>query len=333
MRRFDLGVVIRKAEVFFLLTVTSFYTVVVSGLFSAFNCQRQPDGSYTLISNNSIVCYQGEWQKTHFGALVFFTILYFVVFPLYLMLVFYRIALDLQEIPEGSRLTIFGSAKHLHFIRRSYKKKFFWWSAVDLLKRISIIACGTFLSGVDDTKTVNYLATLILLIVFLLIDVVVMQYSRIAFLRVSLLWNAIALIVLLSDALMFKGNSVSDSTKNAVSVILIVCVCFCVLIVVLSKMSYFQRNISTINLENDASLAVVNETAGALTVPLDAETCRQIKTMSYSSEGIQINNLRLMGNRSSHDLQSNVQVITIEAEATTTTANVQIQPAQFTTKY
>jgi hypothetical protein len=247
---------LRRVEAFAIITFTSMYTLVIAGLFSTVKCQQQPDGSYTLIDNSSIRCFEGEWKEKHLGAIILFAVLYLLVLPIWLLTVFLRFSLDFQD-RDQHRSFWLPSANHLAFVHRSFKRKYFWWIAVDLLKKVAIIACSAFLSGADNSKTVNYLATLILLIVYLLIDVTVMEYATDTSLRVALLWNSVALIILLSAALMFKATSVSVSVKNAFSAVLIGCVCFSVVIALLSKLPCILRKSGSLDLA-DAEAEVVS---------------------------------------------------------------------------
>jgi hypothetical protein len=246
---------IRRVEAFAMITFTSMYTIVIAGLFSTVKCQQQPDGSFTLIDNSSIRCFDGEWKDKHLGAIIFFAVLYLLILPMWLFTVFLRFSLDFQRRVYQQRSVWLPPAEHLAFVHRSFKRKYFWWIAVDMLKKVAIIAFSAFLSGTDDSKTANYLATLILLIVYLLIDVTVMEYATDISLRVALLWNSVALIMLLSDALMFKATSISESVKTAFSAVLIACVCCSTLIALTSKLPCVLRKTESLDL-SDAQAAV-----------------------------------------------------------------------------
>jgi hypothetical protein len=279
-------------ESFAMLTMSSLYTLIVLALFSTIKCHTQPDGTQTLIDNNSIKCFQGEWKEKHLGAIVFFAILYLLLFPSWVLNVFLRFSLDNLKVPLHSRAWYLGSAHHLSFLRKTFKRNYFWWFAVELLKRVAIVTIGAFLSGVDDSKTVNYLATVLLLISFLLLDVAVMPYSTFASLRLALLWNSVALLVLLSDALMFKAKSVSDSAKNAVAGALIASICSAFLVVLLFKLPRFHKKQGTLDLGESGADIQIHHTGG-MSVQMHAESFELIRSQCLASGEITINNLRL----------------------------------------
>jgi hypothetical protein len=271
---------LRRIEVFGILTITSLYTIVVSSLFSTVKCHSQPDGSYTLVDNNSIHCFQGEWKEKHFGSIMFFSVVYLILIPFWLLAIFYRMKLDSLH-NFSARPFLMWSAQHLEFLRKSFKRRYYWWSAVDLFKRVAIIATSFLAASADDSKNVTYLATLIMLIIFLLVDISVMQYARLISLRVSLLWNSVALIVLLTDALMFKASTISETAKNVFSGVLIGCVCCSVLVATLSRLPFFaNKGQSALDLSDCNTTACWSADGKGFHVSLDADSLTRMKSRS-----------------------------------------------------
>jgi hypothetical protein len=65
--------------------------------------------------------------------------------------------------------------------------------------------------------------------IFLLLEVIVFPYAR-SSMRLSLLWNAIALLLLITDGLLFKSSEISEYTKAACAFSLIALVIFVLLL-------------------------------------------------------------------------------------------------------
>jgi hypothetical protein len=286
-------VLLHKADSFALLTIISLYTMVVSALFSTVKCHSQPDGSQTLIDNNSIKCFEGEWKEKHLAAIVFFAIVYLILFPCWLFNIFWRTSLDFQGAPPQSRAWYLGSAQHLSFLRKTYKKRYHWWTVIELVKRLALVSIASFLTSVDEAKTVNYLATVLLLISFLLLDVAVLPYNSFETLRLALLWNSVALLVLLSDALMFKAKSVSDSAKNGVAATLIACICASTLAALLLKLPCFRGKQGN-DLDQLEGTVVINNT-GNVSVVMDQQSQTLVKEqcVTCSKDELNVKNLHL----------------------------------------
>jgi hypothetical protein len=209
---------------YFALIFTTLFTTTASGVLSPFRCVQHEDGKFYLVDQPSIVCYSGEWRTVHLGPILLFVVIYLVFIPLWLFFVILWMYRDFGA-KQPSRLL--PTAAHLSFLCKNYKRRYFWWFGVEILKRLLLVLSVSFLSIVDGSKFANYLATFTLLIIFLLLDVMCMQYSEMLHLKFSLAWNSVTLVVLLADGVLFKVFSVFEVTKSVFGGLLIVFISVC----------------------------------------------------------------------------------------------------------
>jgi hypothetical protein len=229
---------LRKAEYFFAVSFTTFQTISTSSLTSAMNCRKQEDGSYSLIEQSSISCFTGSWNR-NLGGIVFFSVLHFVIYPAWMIWVFLRFREEIKLSRESIDVPMKGvSAQHLSFLRRYFKKKFYWWSGIDALKRLAIVFAAGLLSG----RNASFFVSSTLMTFFLLIDVTCMQYARARHLRTSLLFNAVSIIFLQADAQVFRTGELDPRLQGLVSAFLITC--FCASCVGVWGYNFFTRFVS-----------------------------------------------------------------------------------------
>lgn len=190
--------------------------VIFSSLISPFNCKTQADGSFTLWDDSSIICYEGDWLNIHFHVFVIFIIFYGILFVGLLCREFwkYRIRSDRDKVARADD----ESSRSFRYLSRSYKN----WELVRILKRIAIIICGKLSFGGSTTS--KYFAIFFFLLFFMLFDVVVFPYLHSSVMRLTLFWNAIALLIFVTDGLVFKSQEISDFAESfcAIGIIMIV---------------------------------------------------------------------------------------------------------------
>eukprot|EP00475_Leptophrys_vorax_P007968 TRINITY_DN15103_c0_g1_i2.p1 TRINITY_DN15103_c0_g1~~TRINITY_DN15103_c0_g1_i2.p1 ORF type:complete len:891 (-),score=136.74 TRINITY_DN15103_c0_g1_i2:148-2499(-) len=249
-----------RYEVFFIICSMGLYTVAVSGIFSTLKCQQQQDGSWSLVEESSITCYTGQWQNNVSG-IILFSIFYFLAFPCYLLHVFYRFRAE-KVTKTWKNLT----AAHLNFLRDNFKDQYYWWSGVEVLERLSILACTTLLGKSGQSNSSSYLPILTLQIVLLLVHIVVMPYRRVFRLKMNLLWNGITLLVILSDVVLFKSTA-SQEMKDAIAIVLIVTICLCVLF------SVVERNFKDQSAENQLEIQSTEVSVFSLVEWNNSATC------------------------------------------------------------
>jgi hypothetical protein len=115
-----------------------------------------------------------------------------------------------------------SNARISDYLTRYYKPNVYWWESVHILKRICIIVVGkiTF----DDQGDSKYFATFFFLLAFLLLEVLVFPYSRDSLMKLSIVWNTVALFLLISDGLIFRSKEISEYTKSSCAITLIILV-------------------------------------------------------------------------------------------------------------
>jgi hypothetical protein len=249
---------LKKVEYFIAISFTTFQTISTSSLTSAMNCRKQEDGSYSLVEQGSISCFTGSWSQ-NLGGIVFFSALHLFIYPVWMIWVFYRFREELKNSQKANVV----SAQHLHFLKRYFKKKFYWWSGIDALKRLAIVFAGGLLSGQNS----SFFVSSSLLTFFLLIDVTCMQYARARHLRTSLLFNAVSIIFLQADAQVFRTGELNTNFQGLVSAFLIMC--FCAACIGVWGFNFYIRFISreyTIDVDivdgKDSLLEAVNANLG-----------------------------------------------------------------------
>jgi hypothetical protein len=146
-----------------LLTAT--YTLTVSNIFSPFDCTKQPDGSYLMSKNSSVYCYQDEW-KSHLGETVFFLILYSFILPGVIAVRFYQQRKDPDSPQFQSRFQSLVSP---------YRKEFYYWELVTMLKRSLFFIALEFLSSYSYSS--KFFSVLLMLFVFFCVDIVVFPFT------------------------------------------------------------------------------------------------------------------------------------------------------------
>jgi hypothetical protein len=203
---------------------------------------------------------------------VFFCFIYFLVIPLWVFNLLLRFKHDDDPQVHKKRLCSKTGIQHLTFLTQPFRKKYYWWSAIDLLKRLAFTASGSFLKSFEDSNSVSYYTTVVFLFIFLMIDITFMPYSDEISLRVSLLWNSVALVILVSDALIFKVASVSALAKLALAILLILCVCVSCLTVLFEKLPCFMKrsyvDLEDLNTDVTFSDPVDEKSSGVMSISL-----------------------------------------------------------------
>jgi len=166
------------------------YTMELSSLFEPFNCVEQ-DGILVVTHEPTQECYTDAWYAA-IPALIFFGCIYLILIPgtLIAILYWYR----------DSTHTITFRAK-FEILTRDYRKKFYWYECVAILKRFLIIAVSETMS-----YRVSEVATIFVVI------------------TVFQVWNVLA-ILLLSSGIVFSSDSVYNSESVALVFFMIVVLC------------------------------------------------------------------------------------------------------------
>jgi hypothetical protein len=87
---------------------------------------------------------------------------------------------------------------------------------VHILKRIAIAICGLML--VRSKGAEIYIVMFFILMGFLLLDIIAFPYERRSMMRMSLLWNSIALLILMTDGFVFRSEFVPNHVKFSIGI-------------------------------------------------------------------------------------------------------------------
>jgi len=188
------------------------YTMELSSLFEPFNCVEQ-DGILVVTHEPTQECYTDAWYAA-IPALIFFGCIYLILIPgtLIAILYWYR----------DSTHTITFRAK-FEILTRDYRKKFYWYECVAILKRFLIIVVSETMSyRVSEVATIFVVITV--LQIFLLVDMYLQpEIERDSFYH-NQVWNVLA-ILLLSSGIVFSSDSVYNSESVALVFFMIVVLC------------------------------------------------------------------------------------------------------------
>jgi hypothetical protein len=101
------------------------YAYVLSGLFQAFNCSKQLNGTYTLNPSPSLICFNSEWNS-HLPLIISFLVIYVCLYPSFLLYLYvhYRNSLDHPIFQKICSTTTSG-----------YTRTCFWWELMSMLKK------------------------------------------------------------------------------------------------------------------------------------------------------------------------------------------------------
>jgi hypothetical protein len=263
-RPIDFVLVRQRCVSFLILSIVSCYTLLIAGAISPFICLKQADGSETMVKNPTIRCYAGLWNEK-FPVFVSFLTLYAGIFPLVLLslLVYNRKRLD-----EPAVMQYFGS------FTRQYKLQLFWWEVVFLMKRALFVAVAALIPA-HPGDSAPYFACIFLLFGYLAIEFVVNPFRRSMTSKRSAMWSLIAVLVLMSDGLVFKSYQSSEVTKYAWSIIMILLI-FLALSTTLFSLFQWIKNKKRLQESNSAILSPTIE----ITDPLCLRKIEGIETVA-----------------------------------------------------
>jgi hypothetical protein len=247
-----------KLEFIFVAFVSVFFTVIFSTLISPFNCKYQSDSSYILWYAPSINCYEGEWLGSHLTMMVLFIFIYIVLYIAIIAKAFIKI--------YKSNMTY--SSATVEFLTRTYNDRTYWWEAVHILKRVSIIACGVMLPRSKGSEV--YVIMFFVLLGFLLLDILAFPYQRKSMMRLSLMWNSIMLLLLMTDGFVFKSSYVSEEVKRMVGILNIVLILLAFILSI--RQAYLSRIMKVRKRFFEGSLVGLDEARNLMNVEFVPDT-------------------------------------------------------------
>jgi hypothetical protein len=227
---------LHKAISSFITILKGLYIYILTATFSAFRCVPQDDGTFTLLSSPELDCYDEIWFENVW--VIVFGILVQICVPCYLFFVLYRNRFSLNRNDFYWR---FGS------LYAQYKPKYYFWDIAILLRKT------LFVSLIDLTNSWQKLNRTFVLILFLLfewqLDALVdpFQKKAISLLEVRSVWQLLAVLLILTDALIYRSSFFStnqDSSASAISTLLIIYIflafCFTYFRIFYSRNNHFS---------------------------------------------------------------------------------------------
>jgi hypothetical protein len=198
------------------LILTIFYSFLTSLSFQPFMCVAQDDGTYTMAMNSSANCFDREWLS-HLPTTIFFILLYPVGIPVALGIVFWK---NMEKSETKGFRKLFGG------VTLSYRSHLFWWEAVDLIRRASIVMLLKLLFLFQMKYLQLFLAVLVLFL-YQIFYVFLQPFKRAEMNFLTTCWMISSIICLFSGVVFKVGELQSfERTAFAVVVITILSACF-----------------------------------------------------------------------------------------------------------
>jgi hypothetical protein len=241
-KQVDFLFVRQRCASFFLQSVVSCYTLIIAGAASPLVCLEQSDGSRTMVRNPSISCYSGEWNA-NYPIIVLFLVLYAAVFPLILLILLF---VNRKNLQEPHMIEYFGS------FTRQYKPNFFWWEFVFLTKRALFVAVSGMIPAHPGDSS-PYFGCIFLLFGYMAIEFFINPFRRALTAKRSAMWYFVAVLVLMSDGLVFKSDGPSLLIKYVWSIIMLLliilaCATGIMSLIQMAKLRKRKLNASTMEL-------------------------------------------------------------------------------------
>lgn len=207
--KFPFSVAVKEAKLFIFkslnascLITSILYLSTTKTIMEAFTCTRQPDGSLTMPLYPALECNSPEYFREVQPVAVAGLILVGLGYPILLFVVFFAGYDTMSE-------AIFISTQ---IMRAPFKKKFYFWEVVDLLRKF-IIALMLSAGGVLTTGT--QLAGLsIIMIAALMVQVFYRPFKHLNVNSLVVYIFSVLLFVLITAGMIFN-ESASDNSKCA----------------------------------------------------------------------------------------------------------------------
>eukprot|EP00475_Leptophrys_vorax_P028010 TRINITY_DN401_c1_g1_i5.p1 TRINITY_DN401_c1_g1~~TRINITY_DN401_c1_g1_i5.p1 ORF type:complete len:691 (+),score=123.41 TRINITY_DN401_c1_g1_i5:269-2074(+) len=234
------------------------YTMQVVTLVQPLNCFQRGDGYYYLYSDQSVRCLDQEWNRNvGFSALYF--IIFLGIFPGVISTILYMNRHDLEN-PKFNKL--FGQ------LVQPYRKKFFYWEAVVMMRKIFLALTfqvfGSFLS-----KTGQLFFIIIVLFGFLFLEVVKLPSATHHDNVLNVVWMIICILLLLSNGLIFSQDDIPESQKVTGGVIMLLVVLIAIFVCIGTAI---KKVLDSSQAWKASSLTTLTVTSMPETAPSSGET-------------------------------------------------------------
>jgi hypothetical protein len=212
--------------------ISILYSFLSSLSFQPLMCVYQSDGSYTMALNSVEKCFSSTWMS-RLPQTIFFILLYPIGIPVTLGIIFFK-NLDKADTEKFRRY--FGG------ITLSYRSHLFWWEAVDLIRRVSIIMLLK-LFFLFQMKFLQLFLAVAILFIYMIFYVFLQPFKRPEMNFLSSCWM-IASIICLFTGVVFKVSELQDFERTAFTVVVIFVIIFCLIVSVwvfsLELMSHYR---------------------------------------------------------------------------------------------
>jgi hypothetical protein len=193
----DFSFLRNRALSFLFDTLVSCYTLLISGAISPFICLGQIDGSARMVKNPTSKCYvDGDW-KDQLGTMVFFLIVYAFLLPMIFLFVLLWNRKQLNS--EKVQLYLGSFVNH-------YKPQYFWWEVLFMVCRLLFVVISALIPEFPDDSA-PYFGCFFLIFGFLSLEFFVHPFRRATAAKISAMWSLLAILVLMSDGLVFKSET------------------------------------------------------------------------------------------------------------------------------
>lgn len=204
------------------LIMSSMFVFLATTVFQPFQCNMQPDGSFSMVQIASVFCYRKEWwSNMPIFSFFCFTYIFLIPFLVFLAFIHYRKFAD--SIIFQWR---FGA------LTLPYRREYYWWEGVVTVKKLSYVML------IDVVSSLTYYHRVFLIICFLMfftgIELFLRPFANTRLNAVNAVWSFSTIILLLADALIFCPQSIGFVGQRITAFTLIFLVA-CVFLVSISK--------------------------------------------------------------------------------------------------
>jgi hypothetical protein len=209
-RKFEVQTAKKRMFGLFTFFVVAFYTFLIQTSLQPFNCIKQLNGKYTLTKSPSDFCYSNTWNQ-NFPFVILFLILYGIIFPMVLVVYFLKYRYDLENFDFQMK---FGP------LIMPYKKLYFFWELVVMIRRAVFIVSSDFLSS-SGSYGLRYSSGIALMLFFVWSDALIQPYLTRQFNMFAVAWGLVSCVVLLCQGLVFEEDEVTDAIKYSFGILVV----------------------------------------------------------------------------------------------------------------
>jgi hypothetical protein len=212
--------------------VSIFYSFLSSLAFQPLMCVAQQDGTYAMALNSSANCFDSTWLS-YLPVTVFFVLLYPVGIPVTLGIIFFK---NMERSETDQFRKFFGG------VTLSYRSHLFWWEAVDLIRRVSIVMLLK-VFFLFQMKFLQLFLAVMVLFIYLVFYVFLQPFKRAEMNFLATCWM-IASIICLFSGVVFKVSELQAFERTSFTVVVIFvlasCLCLSLWVLLMEVMSHYR---------------------------------------------------------------------------------------------